>query len=90
MQISNILNLNKQDLSKFRNISDYVLKASGFTSGSDFDEPNIGVGENDSNNKTRVKLYECGPSLNLKIFKIEEGFLKGNVVYHKIGKNQFI
>ncbi len=71
-------------MSKFHNISEYVLKASGFTSGSDFDEPNLGVVENESSNKTKVKLYECGPRLNLKIFKIEEGFLKGNVVYHRI------
>jgi hypothetical protein len=63
-----------------------VLKASGFTSGSDFDEPNLGVVENqtDNNNKTKVKLYESGPRLNLKIYKIQEGFLKGNVVYHSI------
>ncbi len=76
-------------MSKFNNISEYVLKASGFTSGSDFDEPNLGVVENESSNKTKVKLYECGPRLNLKIFKIEEGFLKGNVVYHRISSFLF-
>jgi len=85
--ISNILNLNKQDLSKFNNISDYVLKASGYTSGSDFDEPNLGVVDNETDkNKEKVRLFECGPRLNLKIYKIEEGFLKGNVVYHNIIK----
>lgn len=56
------------------------------------DEPNMGVVENqqDNNNKTKVKLFESGPRLNLKIHKIEEGFLKGNVVYHRESKEILI
>lgn len=52
----------------------------------------MGVVENqqDNNNKTKVKLFESGPRLNLKIHKIEEGFLKGNVVYHRESKEILI
>jgi len=96
--ISNILNNKKTDLSKFENIADYILKQSGFTSCSDNDDPNLGVVDiiQDDENKTekvtkeekenkdqiKVKLYEIGPRINLKIHKIEEGFLKGNVAFH--------
>lgn len=31
-----------------------------------------------------IKLHELGPRLRLKLMKIEEGFCKGNVVYHAI------
>jgi len=34
--------------------------------------------------KTAVKLYEIGPRLELKLMKIQEGFMKGNVVYHRL------
>jgi ribosome biogenesis protein SSF1/2 len=105
------LNNKKTDLSKFNSISDYILKQSGFTSGSDNDDPNLGVvevikdeemkideeeengetkkeesksnkkSENDDN-RVKVKLIELGPRIDMSVKKIEEGFLKGNVVYH--------
>ncbi len=93
--ISNIINYKKTDLSKFENIADYILKQSGYTSGSDLEDPNMGLCEvigdkeikseekkEDNNEKIKVKLHEIGPRLNLKIQKIEEGFLKGNVTFH--------
>lgn len=96
--ISNILNLKKTDLSKFDNIADYILKQSGFTSGSDMDDPNLGlcdvIGDQEMNSeikqkeneneKIKVKLHEIGPRINLKIHKVEEGFLKGNVTFHSL------
>lgn len=41
--IANIINNKTHDLSKFNNISDYILKHSGYTSQSDNDEPDLGV-----------------------------------------------
>ena len=38
------------------------------------------------NEKNTIKLKEIGPRLNLNIFKIQEGFFKGNVVYHSLIK----
>lgn len=36
-----------------------------------------------TDNQTKVKIHEIGPRLNLKLVKIEEGFFKGNVAFHK-------
>lgn len=33
-----------------------------------------------------IRLHEVGPRLTLKLYKIEEGFLNGTVVYNRIGK----
>jgi len=115
--ISNIINNKKLDFSKFNNISDYILKQSGFTSGSDNEDPSFGVvdiikdeemnseseneneekekykkkktkskEEEDDNMQNKIKLVELGPKMNLSIHKIEEGFLKGNVVFHSLMK----
>jgi ribosome biogenesis protein SSF1/2 len=40
----------------------------------------------DSENRVKVKLVELGPRIDMSIRKIEEGFLKGNVVYHSVIK----
>lgn len=103
--ISNIINNKKTDLSKFHNISEYILRQSGYTSCSDNEDPNLGVcsiikdeemkeekvkvtkeGEEEDKDKIKVKLIELGPRLNLKIHKIEEGFLKGNILFHSVMK----
>ena len=89
--ISNLINnLGKtKDLSNFNNISDYILKHSGYSSCSDNEEEakcEILDEKNDGNEKNTIKLKEIGPRLNLNIFKIQEGFFKGNVVYHSLIK----
>ena len=33
-----------------------------------------------------IKLHELGPRLKMRLMKIEEGFCKGNVVFHSIIK----
>jgi ribosome biogenesis protein SSF1/2 len=82
--ISNIINNKKTDLSSFNNISDYILKQTGYTSCSDNEEAAVEIIEdkNKDDNKVKVKLVEIGPRIDMKVVKIEEGFLKGNVVYH--------
>ena len=89
--ISNLINdLGKtKDLSNFNNISDYILKHSGYSSCSDNEEEGqceIIDERKNKNEKTQIKLKEIGPRLNLSIFKIQEGFFKGNVVYHSLIK----
>ena len=89
--ISNLINnLGKtKDLSSFNNISDYILKHTGYSSCSDNEEEGqceIIDEKNKKNEKTQIKLREIGPRLNLSIFKIQEGFFKGNVVYHSLIK----
>lgn len=86
----NSINVNR-DFSNFSNIADYVLKQSGFTSQSENEDPNLGecdiINEkNAKEEKSKIKLREIGPRLNLSIHKIEEGFLKGNVIFHSLIK----
>ena len=89
--ISNLINnLGKtKDLSNYNNISDYILKHTGYSSCSDNEEEGqceIIDEKKNKNEKTQIKLKEIGPRLNLSIFKIQEGFFKGNVVYHSLIK----
>ena len=49
------------------------------------DKENKGEGK-DNENRVKVKLVELGPRIDMSIKKIEEGFLKGNVVYHSVIK----
>ena len=89
--ISNLINnLGKsKDLSNFNNISEYILKHTGYSSCSDNEEEGqfeVIDEKNKINEKKQIKLKEIGPRLNLSIFKIQEGFFKGNVVYHSLIK----
>lgn len=88
--ISNLINnLGKtKDMSNLYNISDYILKHSGYSSCSDNEEEGQCeiISEKEKSEKTQIKLKEIGPRLNLSIFKIQEGFLKGNVVFHSLIK----
>jgi len=70
------------------------LKQTGYTSGSDNEDPTLGVCDaitqnsrkKEDENKIKVKLTEIGPRLNLTLHKVEEGFLKGNVIFHSYMK----
>lgn len=94
--IANIINAKKQDLSKFENISEYILKQTGFTDNSDneggdnevklVEAPSKSKDSKVKENSVKVKLREVGPRLNLKLVKIEEGFFKGNVAFHSLVK----
>ena len=89
--ISNLINnINlKKDLSSMKNIADYVLKHSGFTSASDNEEDlhcDVISGKENKKEDMSIKLTELGPRMNLSLFKIQEGFFKGNVIYHSIIK----
>jgi len=74
--------------------ADYFTGNVGYASDSDVDQiPNskIELDQLDNKgdiNKTKVnlRLYEIGPRLNLKLVKIEEGFLGGSVFFHRFKK----
>ena len=88
-KIKKLLNNEKvMDFSKVKDVSDLFLAEKVEFSDSDID--NLGTklevekSANGKNIKTEVnlRLYEIGPRLSLKLVKIEEEFLKGEVLYH--------
>lgn len=98
--IANILNAAKTNLGNFKNISDYILKSTGYSDCSDVEEDtNVDIVDDEEmkkekrsaeiDHKVKVKLVETGPRIDLNLVKIEEGFMKGNVVYHSFGKIMF-
>ena len=91
------------DMSKFSDIASYILakantEASGFSSESEADdlpESKIVLPEDyqdkKANTSVAIKLHELGPRLKLKLHKIQEGFCRGNVTFHrniKMSKNE--
>lgn len=81
-------------MSKFHDLADYILhnKGSGAMSSDsemdDLPESRIVLPEDYLDKKggtnVAIKLHELGPRLRLKLLKIEEGFCRGNVVFHSI------
>eukprot|EP00340_Litonotus_pictus_P006013 CAMPEP_0170535918 /NCGR_PEP_ID=MMETSP0209-20121228/101862_1 /TAXON_ID=665100 ORGANISM="Litonotus pictus, Strain P1" /NCGR_SAMPLE_ID=MMETSP0209 /ASSEMBLY_ACC=CAM_ASM_000301 /LENGTH=438 /DNA_ID=CAMNT_0010837231 /DNA_START=6 /DNA_END=1323 /DNA_ORIENTATION=- len=88
--ISNVINMNKTDFSGYSNIAEYILKQTGYTDNSDNEESNVNLSLNEKGttkeNVHKVNLVEIGPRLDVKLHKIEEGFFKGNVAFHKLIK----
>jgi len=94
--IKRVINNKKvPDMSKFNDLADFILhnKSSGFSSESEMDdlpESKIILPEDyqdkKKNTSVAIKLHELGPRLTLKLHKIEEGFCRGNVVYHSVVK----
>eukprot|EP00039_Didymoeca_costata_P004595 m.74530 g.74530 ORF g.74530 m.74530 type:complete len:464 (-) comp12469_c0_seq1:35-1426(-) len=79
------------NLSKFADISDYILGGGdGYESdASDIGEDKVtlpqtmqGAG-NKASSQSAVKLTELGPRMELKLLKIEEGFCEGHVLWNK-------
>lgn len=81
-------------MSKFQDLADYILhnKGSGAMSSDsemdDIPESRIELPEDYLDKKggtnVAIKLHELGPRLKLRLVKIEEGFCRGNVVFHSI------
>lgn len=90
--IKKILNANKiPDFSQMEDVADLFAKDDVILSDSDIDAlPNNKVeiedkvlGKKDKQ-QVNIRLYETGPRLTLKLIKIEEEFLKGEVLYHAL------
>jgi ribosome biogenesis protein SSF1/2 len=91
------------DLSKYKDISDYVIGGGGASDSEadDIEESRVEIQPGhkaiDGNHGTRpskeaeeaaVKLTEVGPRMRLKLLKIEDGFCQGEVLYHShVGKD---
>ena len=81
-------------MSRFNDLADYILhnKGSGALSSDsemdDIPESRIQLPEDYLDKKggtnVAIKLHELGPRLKLRLLKIEEGFCRGNVVFHSI------
>lgn len=77
------------DMSKFEDISDFVLK-SHLLSDSEFEDEESRVTLTESLKKgnvesgqSAIRLYELGPRITFELYKIEADLLTGEVLYHK-------
>ena len=83
-------------MSKFSDLADYIMRnksTGGESSESEMDdlpESKIVLPEDYQDKKkgssVAIKLHELGPRMKMKLIKIEEGFCRGNVVFHSIIK----
>ncbi len=88
--IKNLITANLEDLEKFNDVSDYILKAS-LLSESDVEDagestvtlPEKYVGKGNSKSEERaIRLVELGPRMSLSINKIVSNLMTGDVLYH--------
>lgn len=77
------------DMSKFEDISDFVLK-SQLLSDSEFedDESKVTLSQslkkgNVESGQSAVRLYELGPRITIELQKVEADLMTGEVLYHK-------
>jgi ribosome biogenesis protein SSF1/2 len=82
------------DMSKFNDLADFIMHSrnkanAGFSSESEADdlpESRIVLPEDYQDKKggssVALKLHELGPRMKWQLVKIEEGFCRGNVVFH--------
>eukprot|EP00730_Choanoeca_flexa_P018196 TRINITY_DN8839_c0_g1_i1.p1 TRINITY_DN8839_c0_g1~~TRINITY_DN8839_c0_g1_i1.p1 ORF type:complete len:441 (+),score=106.02 TRINITY_DN8839_c0_g1_i1:1025-2347(+) len=86
--VKSVLKSNIPDLSKYDDISDYILsQAGGYESDGDAMAEQVELPEElrkTQSDQSAVKLTELGPRMNLKLLKIEEGLAEGKVLYHSI------
>ena len=92
-KIRKLVNRSKINLSNYLDISDFILNAKGGMSDSEAEDlPNskidlpIDVKNRPANSKIALRLFvyfiqEIGPRIKLKLLKIEEGLMNGNIIY---------
>ena len=80
----------KLDLSKYKDISEFAFKNADYGTDSeaeDFPDSKVELpGDYDGKpkgSKVAVRLEELGPRMTLELVKVQEGLMKGNVVYHR-------
>ncbi|KAI8985223.1 Brix domain-containing protein [Pilobolus umbonatus] len=91
--IKRVINTHLPDLSKFDDISDYVLREAVVSESDVEDGPDSTVtlpedyNRNSRRNEQRaVKLQELGPRMTLQLTKVENGMCGGEVLYHRYSK----
>ena len=82
------------DISQFADLADYIMRnksTGGMSSESEADdlpESRIVLPEDyqdkQKGSNVAIKLHELGPRMKMKLMKIEEGFCRGNVTYHRL------
>ncbi|KAL0275279.1 UNVERIFIED_CONTAM: hypothetical protein PYX00_003182 [Menopon gallinae] len=80
------------NLSRFDDAADFILRANVLSESEGEDDPGSHVTlpqkiwsrGNVPMNQSSIRLVELGPRMTLQLIKIEEGFLSGEVLYHKI------
>lgn len=90
--IKKMLNSNKiPDFSNFTDVGELFAEKKVILSDSDIDHlPDSKVEIEDrilgkeEKYKVNVRLYEIGPRVTMSLFKIEEGFMKGEILYHSL------
>ncbi|KAK6628468.1 hypothetical protein RUM43_002283 [Polyplax serrata] len=79
------------NLSRFSDTTDFLLRATVLSESEGEDDPEsyvtlpqkISARGNMPLHQSSVRLIEQGPRLTLNLFKIEEGFMNGEVLYHR-------
>ncbi|XP_055524440.1 protein Peter pan [Wyeomyia smithii] len=86
--VKKVVTRNIPNMAKFNDIADYIEKGY-LLSDSEFDDnethvvlpQNLRRG-NLADNKSSLRLYEIGPRITMRLMKIEEDLLTGEVLYH--------
>lgn len=86
--VKKVVTRNIPNMSKFEDISDFVEKGH-LLSDSEFDDEETHVilpqnlrRGNLADNKSALRLHEIGPRVTMRLMKIEEDLLTGEVLYH--------
>mmetsp|Transcript_35678 Transcript_35678/g.41595 ORF Transcript_35678/g.41595 Transcript_35678/m.41595 type:complete len:296 (+) Transcript_35678:1-888(+) len=74
------------NLGKFNDISDYILRDDYFSEVDMEEIQTVEDAKSKTSKKISIRLTEIGPRMQLRLIKIEEGVMKGNVVYHRLIK----
>lgn len=78
------------DLSRFKDVSEFITKAELLSDSEVEDDPNLHVSLPQTvgprvtkGNQAAVRLTEYGPRLTLQLIKVEEGIMEGEVIFHE-------
>ncbi|EDQ92779.1 uncharacterized protein MONBRDRAFT_13536 [Monosiga brevicollis MX1] len=90
--VKSILKTEVPDLGKLEDISEFLMRGDvayesdgeGIAEAVDLPEP--AHKSHQRGGKSRLKLVELGPRMNLRLLKIEEGLCDGKVLYHALRK----
>lgn len=82
------------NLARYDDLADFIYsRGMGYSSESEADDIPEGkivlpedFQDKKKNSTVAIKLHELGPRMRLRLMKIEEGFCRGNVVFHDIVK----
>ncbi|XP_034251183.1 suppressor of SWI4 1 homolog [Thrips palmi] len=82
------------DLSRFKDMSEFMMKSGLMSDSEGEDDPNSHVIVPQHlkfrgcqlAEKSAIRLHEIGPRMSIELMKVEEGLMAGDVLYHKVVK----